>query len=151
MLVRGEGKQVFVTEALADRRGSRCGCRSSLEVSACLLPKDQRQEQVARLDAFPSLTVEQALGAAEPAAGPAHLSALGEIDADPKGTAQGRERFTGIQVSVVGALEDAEVVLLAAEHVGSGGKQLQIRRGQLARPIGGEERFVCIRPRLASV
>src|SRR5919204_247527 len=79
-------------------------------------------------------------GAAEPAAGPAHLPPLGEVHPDPKRAAQGRERRAGVEMDAVCPLEAAEVFLDEAEHVARRREELEIGRLELASAIGGEQR-----------
>ena len=93
LLVGGEGEQVRVAEALADRRRLCRGCGGRLEVAARLLLEDDREQQVAALNAVAPLVVEQPLGAAEPAAGAARSPR------QMRGSRRSRTRSAGPQSS----------------------------------------------------
>ena len=94
-------------------------------------------EQVAPLDALTLVALEQPLGASEPAARAAHLATPGERDARPRTrTASAASSRPAVEVGPVGALEEAEVVVLAADHVRGGGEQLEVVRPERLRPIG---------------
>jgi len=73
LLLCGEGEQIRVLEALADRRRLGCGYGGGFQVAASFLLEDERQQQIAALDSVTALAVEQPLGAAKPTAGPAQL------------------------------------------------------------------------------
>src|SRR4051812_35884633 len=57
----------------------------------------------------------------------------------------------GIEVRTVGTLEDAQVLVLASDHGGRRGQQLEVGRRQRGRPIGGRQRLVGIRPPTAGI
>ena len=136
-LVRSEREQVRIAKALPDRRRLARGSRGRLPVAARLLFDDCGHEQIAVLDAITLLPVEQPLGAPEPAAGAAHLPTPGEADADPERAPKRCQLLIVRQVSSMGALEEPEVVLLAANHVRGGGEQLEVVRPERVQPISG--------------
>jgi hypothetical protein len=71
--------------------------------------------------------------------------------ADPPRAAHRTHRLAGIQVGVMSPLEPAHVVVVAPEHVGRPGQQLEVLRGQRRRPIGGRQRRVGVCPRMPGV
>jgi hypothetical protein len=151
LLMRCEGEQVGVAEALADRGGLAGGDRSRLPVAARLLLEYGWQQQVAALDSVASLAVQQPPGAPQPAARAAELSVAGEGHADPECAADGGELGARLQVGAMRALEQLSVLGLAADHVGAGGEQLEVRRSQRIRSIRSRQRRICVRPGLRRI
>ena len=52
---------------------------------------------------------------------------------------------------MVGTLKRADVFVLAAEHVGGGRQQLEVRRFQRTLQVGGRERFIGTLPRVRRI
>ena len=103
------------------------------------------------LDPLAVLSVEQPLRPCQPAAGTTNLAPAGEVGADPERAAHGGQRLAGVQVGAVRPLQEPEVVVLPAEHVGAGGQQLQVLGAEGIRAVCGRQRVVGVGPRLASV
>ena len=57
----------------------------------------------------------------------------------------------GVEVGAVGALQGGHVVLVAAEHVGRAGEELEIVRAERRGSIGVRERLVGVDPRALRV
>jgi hypothetical protein len=85
-------------------------------------------QQIALFDAVALLTFDQPLRAAKPPGRAANLSSECEIDAHPERAAHSAQSFAGIQVHVMGTLQAAYVIVVAAEHVGRCCEQLEIPR-----------------------
>ena len=136
LLLHGEGDEVSIAEALADRGGLRGGGIRGLVVTGCHVPQDGGRQQVALLDALTPLAVDQPLRATEPSGRAGGLAAEQEVETHPAGAPRGGESSAGIQVSVMGSLEEAQVVVFPAEHVCRGREQLDVRRSKRGRLIG---------------
>ena len=122
------GLQVLVPVPLGYLGGPRGGRMDSLEVAEVLLVHHHPNEQIAVLDAVGILAGQQALRAAEPPRGAARVPAERETQPRPEGAAHGAQRPAGVEMDVVGALERANVVVVAAQHVGGDGQLLEIVR-----------------------
>ncbi len=109
---------------------------SRLVVAGRLLLDRDRQQEISTLDALALLAFDEALRTAEPSARAAHLSADCEIDADVERAARRARRFTGVDVRLMGTLEEAEEVVDAPEHVGRRREQLEVFRAQRLRLVG---------------
>ncbi|MGH2741709.1 MAG: hypothetical protein ACRDN8_04320 [Thermoleophilaceae bacterium] len=136
LLMYGEGEQIRIAKALADLGSSHCGGVRSLVATGRTMPHHDRQQQIALLDAFTLLAFDQPLRAAEPSGRAAHLSSECEVHTQPERTAHSARSFAAVQVPMVGTLETAQVVVVAAEHVGRRRQQLKIARSQRRRLIG---------------
>jgi hypothetical protein len=132
--LNGEREALRVAEALGD--GGRVGRDggSGCEVTAGFVLEHERHEQVASLDRV--LLPEDPVGAPEPPAGRTHLSAKGEIDADPDRAPNCAAGLARLQVGVMSALEDPQVLVVPAEHVRGRGQQLEILSSERSGPVG---------------
>ena len=151
LLVPGEREQVRVPEALAGRGRLGEGGAGRLQVAARLVLEGAWQQQVAALHAVAVHPVEQPLGSRQPAAGGPGLATAGEVDANPEGAAKRGPLLAPVQMGAVGAPEDLQVLVLAPDHVGGGGEQLQVRAGEGPLAVGPGERLVGVHPRLRRV
>ena len=142
-----QGEQVRIAEALADRDSLGCGGDRRLVVTGSLTLEHQRHQQIALLDAVATLTVDQPPGTAEPTRRAPHLPSEGEVDADPERAAHRAQQFAAIQVSVMGTLQAAHVLVVATEHVRRRRQQLKVPRLQRPRLIGAGQRLVGVPPR----
>ena len=77
-----------------------------------------RNEQVAPLRAVLLLALEQPLPATEPSGRGTGFSAHHHVVSDPAGAVHGARDPAGVEVGVMRALEGADVILVAAKHVG---------------------------------
>ena len=111
------------------------------------MPEDERQQQVAGLGAVGAFGFEELLGAAEPAAGAAHLTALCEVHSQPECAPQRRASFTGCEARLIGAIEKREVLLRQPEHEGRRREPLEFGGRQCCRPIRRHELLVLRGPR----
>ena len=146
LLVDRECEQVPVAEALTYRGRLGRGGGRGLEVRGGFVLEHDRYQQVALLDAFAPLALHQALGAAEPPARAAHLSATREEHTDPERAANRGHRLAGVRVRLMGSLEDAQVLLVAAGHEGGGGQELEVLPAERGCLVGGRESFVRVDP-----
>ena len=139
-----EREQVRVAEALPDRarRAGRGGRR--LEVARGLVAEHRRKHQVPLLDALGLLTLDQPLRPAHPARRPPGLAAQHEVEPEPERAARRGQPVAALEMRVVGALERAAVLLVAAEHVRGGRQPLEI-----LGPVGARQRVVDVRPAAA--
>jgi hypothetical protein len=126
MRERPEREEIGIPETLSDRGGLGGRGSGGLQLAVRLLLQGPRDEEVAALYAVGPLAIQQPLRAGEPAAGPPELTARGEAEADPEGTADRRQSVLGLEVQSIGALHGLPVVLLAPEHVGRDCEQLQV-------------------------
>ncbi|MGH2825324.1 MAG: hypothetical protein ACRDLY_20360 [Thermoleophilaceae bacterium] len=147
MILSGEREHDPIAEALADRDRLGAGGDRGLEVAGRLVLRHGRQQQVAALDAVASLTFDQPPGTAEPPGCAAHLPLEGEVDADPERATRRSQALAPIQVQLVGTLQAAHVLVVAAEHVGRRGQQLEILGFQRRRPIRARQQLVGVDPR----
>jgi hypothetical protein len=139
--------EIRVAKTLADLAGTGC-CRVCAFVIAGLLSLERnRHEEVALFDAVVPGAFDKALRAAEPSAGRSDLSSDREAHADEEPSAGGAEPFARIEVRVVGALEDREVVVHEADHRGRRREQLEVIRSQRRRLVRAQQRFVGVQPR----
>jgi hypothetical protein len=136
LLVHGEREQVLITEALADLGSIGCRSVSGLPVTAGLMPQHDRHQQIAPLDAVASLAFDQPLGTAEPACRPAHLASECKVHAHPERAAHSAHRFTTVQVHVIGTLQAAQALVVAAEHEGRCCELFEVLRSERRRPTG---------------
>ena len=132
----GEGEQIRVAEALADRGGLAGGGGSRLPIAARLLLEHGRQQEVAALDPVLPLALEQPLGAAQPATRPADLSMAGERDTDPERAAEGGQLIPRGEVGAMRAPEQVAVLGLSADHVGAAGQRLEVVGSERRLPVG---------------
>jgi hypothetical protein len=95
-------------------------------VAAGHVLQDDGNQQVPSLDALTLLAVEQSLPASEPSHRGRGLAAEQQVMADPPGATRRARGIGGIQVGVMGALEPAYIVDVAAEHVRRPRQQLKI-------------------------
>jgi hypothetical protein len=94
------------------------------------------QQQIAPLDAVASLAFDEPLGTAEPARRPTHLASECKVHAHPERAAHGAHRFTTVQVHVIGTLQAAQALVVAAEHEGRCCELFEVLRSERRRPIG---------------
>ncbi len=136
MILRGEGEQVRIAEALADRSGlGRDGDRG-LEIAGRHVLEHERQQQVAPFRAVTVLALDEPPGTPEPARRAARLAPQDEVDRDPERARAARSPAPRIQVRAIRTLHGAQVVRVAAQHVGRRRQQLEILGCQRHRPIG---------------
>ncbi len=109
------------------------------------------EQQVAALDAVALDALDEALRAPDPPHGAAGLPAQQEVDADPERAPCGAQALAVVEVGLMGALEVAEVVRIAAEHVGSRRQALEVLGRQRRRSVSARQRFVDVRPGVAGV
>ncbi len=69
----------------------------------------------------------------------------------PERAAHSARRFAGVQVQVIGTLQVAQAVVVAAEHEGRRCEQLEVLRSQRSRLIGARQRLVGVHPRAPCV
>ena len=122
--------------ALADRGSLHPDGVGSVGVAARIGPKPGGDQEVAALDAVTTDLVEQPVAPAEPAGRPGALAAHEQVVPDPPGAARCARDLAGIQVTVMGALECADILVVTTEHVGRSGQQLQILRFQEVVLVG---------------
>ena len=109
---------------------------------------DQRQQEIAALDAVGPVPLHQPPGAGEPAAGARGLAPQGEAQPDPEGAAR---RAVGALVGADGALERRHELVVAAEHVGRRRELLEPAGVQLARQRREHGMRLPPRPRRAGI
>jgi hypothetical protein len=132
-------------------RGLRGGGPSGLVVAGGHLLQPDGDQQVSALDAVPLLALEQPLRATEPAACAGHLASEEQVVADPERTPRGARGIAGVRVQVMRALQAAQVVVVAAQHVGRSREQLQVLRAQRCRVVGARETLEGVEPRLRGI
>ena len=99
------------------------------------------------LEGILALPFEQPVSASEPAGRGGGLSSKQHVVTDPERAAHGRQSLAVVQVSMMGALESADVVVIAAKHVGRPRQQLEVRRSERLRLVGARERLESLDPR----
>src|SRR3954452_13565868 len=87
------------------------------------------------------LAFDQPLCAAEPSGSVAHLSSECEIHAQPEGAAHCAHRFAGVQVRLVSTLQEAQALIVMADHGSRRCEQLEVLRSQWSRLIGLSQRL----------
>ena len=87
----------------------------------------------------------------QPSARSRHLPALREMGSDPERAAHRAPGLVYLEVGGVRSLEQREVVVLAAEHVGRGGEELQVIPAQWLHAVGRRQPLVSLRPLLIGV
>ena len=122
--------EVWIAVALADRGSLRQRCIRGAGVTSRLGPEHDGYQEIAALDTVATLPVEQPVAAAEPSARTGGFPAHEQVVPDPPGAARGAGDLAGIQVGVMGTLEAADVVVVAAEHVRRPGQELEVLRFQ---------------------
>src|SRR5262249_23699865 len=100
---------------------------------------------------FDALIVNQALCASEPAAPRPHLTGQYKLDSDPERAASSLERLSGLEVRLVGAFEDPNPFVVAAEHECRRGQQLEVWRLETNLLVGLGQARVGVEPRLLRV
>src|SRR5215212_9100062 len=110
--------QILIAEALSDLGSVERGSVRGLEITAEDVLQQSGDQQIATLDTVTLLAFEQSLRASEPSQGGTHLAAEKQVVADPEGAAHGARGVASLQVCVMGALQAAHVLVVAAEHVG---------------------------------
>ena len=99
-------------------------------------PEDHGKQEPAAFDAVPLLPLDQALAAGEPAARRADFTPHRERHPDPACAPGRSEMVACIEMSVVRALEDGQVVVHPAHHRRRSGEQLQVLGLQRSCAIG---------------
>ena len=107
---------------------------------------DFRQQKIAPLGAFVRVAFQQALSTGKPAVRTPDLAAHEQAKAKPERTADGAKSFADIPISIVGALERLEVVIVPADKVCRERKQLQIPGLKRTFLIDLRERLERLRP-----
>ena len=146
LLVYGEAEQVLVVEALADLGRGRCDLVRGLVVAGRLVLQRERQQEVAALCAVAPFTLDEALRPREPAGGPAHLALHGEVHPERKRAADSPQRVSGLEVCVVRALERAQELVHAPDHVERRGEKLEIVGAEGSRLVGPRKAVARSRP-----
>ena len=95
--------------------------------------------------------LEHPLGAREPSRGARDLPAQHEVHADPEGAADRRQILAAVEVALMRTLQRAQLLLVAAQHVGDRREQLQVLRRQRRLAIGTRQRLVGLDPRTLHV
>ena len=141
-----EREQVRVAEALADLqsgsgRGGRCR-----EVTGGLVLVHDRQHHPATLRTITSVALEHPLRTSEPAGRAAHLAPERQIRADPPCTARGASSLAGVDVDVMGTLQEAHPLVIAPEHVGRRRQELDVFGAERLRLIRTGQGLVGVPP-----
>ncbi len=144
-----ERAQVGVTEAVTVRRGLGRRRARAVHVAGRGQPMDRRQPQVALLDTVRFL--DETLGAREPSARTAHLPLRGQAKPQPERAARGALLIAGVDVQVIQALHERDVVVVFSDEPRRQRVELEIRRGQRRLSVRGGEAAVGLRPRLAPI
>src|SRR4029453_5262160 len=101
-----------------DPGSSSGGRRGGLKVAQGPIPKVGGDQQVALLDTVTSLLFEQPLSASEPPARAGNLAAKHEMHPKPEGAAHRPQTLAAVEVTLVGTLQRAQLLLVVTEHVG---------------------------------
>ncbi len=148
--LHGEGEQIRIAEAPADLRSVGCDGGCGLVVTAGLVLKHERKQQIAPFHAVAPLTLDQPLRAAEPSGRAALLTSCGESHAHPERAPSRAERLAGVEVEVIRTLKAFQVVA-ATEHVGRRPQQLHVVRPERRRPVGERQGLPGFSPRPACI
>ena len=135
--VHGQGEEVGVAEALADAGDVGRHRGRGVEVAIGLMAEHQRDPQIPVLDAVAPGALQQPLCARKPSPRAAHVSLQREVEIHPERAAHGAKWLTGVEMQLIGALQGAQVLLVAPEHVRRRGQPLKVGRPQRGRLIGG--------------
>ena len=144
-------EQVGIAEAGGDLGRSSGSGTCGLPISRSPVLEISRDQCIALLDAVALLTFEQPLGAREPARGARDLPAQHEVRAEPEGAADRRQILVAVEVALMRALQRAQLLFVAAEHVGDGCQQLQVLRAERLPPVGTRQRLVGLGPSMHCV
>ncbi len=145
LLVTGAGDQVGVAAALADIGGPRRAFVGSLPLAGGDVFVRHGDEHVALLGAL-ILALQQSLAAGEPAGRAAHLSTEEQLEAEPERTADGAVALVAVQVSLVGAFEGPQVVVVPADQIRRHRQQLEIAWRQIGGLIGARQHLKGVGP-----
>ena len=128
--VEAERREVRVPEAarVVDGRGR--GLVHPVVVARELALEGDRNQEVAPLDAIPSLLLDQTLGAGEPTACGADVAADCERHPEPARARRRGEVVARVDVREVRTLEDGQVLVHAPHQRGRGRQQLEVGRAE---------------------
>ena len=145
--VHGEREQVAVAEALPVRR--RLGRElHRLVVRPHALPLEHDgDQQIAPLDTLASVTLDEPLRPAEPAAGLPHLAYVEEVHAEPERRPCSGQESTRVQMLAMDSLADRRVLVVPAEHVGRRRQEVEVLNGEGRRRVRLREQAVGLLPR----
>src|SRR5918996_1191670 len=127
-------------------QGCRLACDGGRrrEVAARFVLEDERNEQVAALDGV--VLADELVGAPEPAAGRTPLPAQRVIDAHPERAPERGGVVARLQRGMMSALQEAQVLVVPAEHVGGRREELEVLGPERSRLVGVRERLVGVLP-----
>ena len=146
LTVSRERESVRIAESLGN--GSRLGGdgRARLEVAGRLVLVRERHEEIAALDEIAWLAFEKALCPGDPTAAWAHFASNEESQADPDGVPDCRQRLARLEVRVMCALQEREVLVVSAEHECRRGEQLEILAPERLGLVGRRKVLVGLAP-----
>jgi hypothetical protein len=143
-------EEVPVAEPLGDLGGCGRGRAGAVDVALGLVLEGDRHQEVALLRTL-AFVFDQPLGTAEPARRRPHLSAQRELHADPECAARSRAGLALLGVPLGRSLEDLQLLVFTAEHVGRDRKPHEILGTQRLIIVRARERLVGRRPRRSLV
>ena len=145
------GQELGVGELLRDLHDRGRDRSGFVEIAAADRVFHRGQQQVAALGARGALRLHEPLGARKPAAGSAAFAAKQQAQAEPERAAHALQAPALIEMRVVSALEQREIVVVAAGEVGGRGEPLEIVGAKLAGAVRGAERVEREQPRALGV
>jgi hypothetical protein len=134
--VTGAGAQISLSELIADLGRA---CRSGVggfNGSGAKLALRSWQQQVAFFDAGFPFPLQQPIGPAEPASRRTCFSKQGQAQPQPESGSRGANTIPTIKVGVMGAVQSAQVILVASGKIGRHRQPLEILDTKRSRFIG---------------